>query len=193
MKNSKLSLSTVLTGALLMGAPFLMAGEGHDHSKHDHEHGHEHADAAHHQGHAAIPTQGGAVMSSHDGMTALYHHLQEIASALEAGKVDGVHDHAEKIGASLKDLDKDTSLTAEKKKRVQGYVKNTLKLADKVHHAADEKKMDQAKKDFAKLQAQVDLLDKQFAHSHKPGAIEKPKVNHIEKAKAKEDHHHEGK
>jgi hypothetical protein len=162
-------LTAVLTGALLMGAPRLLAEAGHDHSKHDHSH---HAPE---KGSDAEPVNAGAVMSSHDGMTALYAHLQEIAAALEAGKVEGMRDHAEAIGGSVRDLDKDTSLTEAKRKRVQGCVKNVLKLADKVHHAADEKKLDQARKDFAKLQAQVDLLDKQFAHSHKPAAAEKAK------------------
>jgi hypothetical protein len=169
MKYSKFTLSAVVAGALFMGVPGLMAGEEHDHSKH------EHSDHAVHNGHSGEPAISGAVMSSHDGMTALYGHLQEISSALEAGNVEGVHNHAEEIEASVKDLDKDTSLTEAKKKRVQGYVKNVRKLAGKVHHAADEKKMDLAKKEFAKLQAQVDLLDKQFAHSHKPGATEKAK------------------
>ena len=113
-------------------------------------------------------------MNSHDGMTKLYKHLGEMESELAAGKLDGIHDHFDAIAASVKDLDKDTSLAADKKKRVQGYVKNVLKLSDKVHHSADGNKPDQAKKDLAKLKAQVDLLDKQFAHSHKPGA-EKPK------------------
>jgi hypothetical protein len=168
MKNSKLTLSSLFTGALLLGAPSLMAGEGHDHSNHE---GHGHHDAP-----PADSSKPESIVSSHDGMTALYGHLGEISASLKAGKVEGVHDHAEAIGPSLKDLDKDTSLTAAKKKRVQGYVKNVLKLADKIHVSADGKNIVQAKKDFVKLQAQVDLLDKQFAHSHKPGTAENPKA-----------------
>jgi len=53
---------------------------------------------------------------------------------------------------------------------VQGYVKNVLRLTGRMHASADAKKLDQAKADFGKLKAQVDLLDKQFAHSHKPGS-----------------------
>ncbi|MDQ3001893.1 MAG: hypothetical protein M3Y08_11615 [Fibrobacterota bacterium] len=163
MMNSKLTLSTIFAGAILLGPAGLSAGEGH---------GHGHSDKA---DHAAGSAQTGAVLSSHDGMTALYQHLGEMETALAAGKLEVIHDHSETLGATVKDLDKDTTLTAAKKKRVQGYVKNVLKLADKLHHAADGKKMDQAKKELVKLQAQVDLLDKQFAHSHKPEAAGKVK------------------
>ncbi len=163
MVNSKLTLSTIFTGVFLLGPAGLSADEGH---------GHGHSEKA---DHAAEPANSGAVMSSHDGMTALYQHLGDMETALAAGKLEDIHHHSEALGASVKDLDKDTTLTAAKKKRVQGYVKNLLKLADKLHHAADGKKPDQAKKELVKLQAQVDLLDKQFAHSHKPGAAVKVK------------------
>lgn len=182
MKNSKLTLSTIFAGALLIGVPGLWAEKGHDHSGHGHDHGHDHAKHEH----AADPAKGGAVMSSHDGMTALYKHLGGIEAALAAGKVEDVHGHAEALGGTVKDLDKDTTLTAAKKKRVQGYAKNVIKLADRIHHAADDKNLDQARKEFPKLKAQVDLLDKQFAHSHKPGAAAAPKAG-------EGHHHHEDK
>jgi hypothetical protein len=162
MKNLNLLLKTAFAAALLIGAPALPAEKGHDHSKHAH--------------HAPDSAKGSAVMSSHDGMTSLYQHLGEMEKELAAGSLDGIHGHDESVQAAVKDLDKDTTLTADKKKRVQGYVKNVLKLSGKLHGSADGKKLDQARKDFAKLQAQVDLLDKQFAHSHKPGAAEKAKT-----------------
>lgn len=180
MKKSKLALSTIFAAASLIGVPGLRAEAAHDHAGHDH--GHEHANHEH----ATEPAMGGAVMSSHEGMTALYKHLGEIEAALAAGKIEEVHGHAEALEATVKDLDKDTTLTAAKKKRVQGYAKNVVKLAGKIHHSADDKNLDQAKKDFPKLKAQVDLLDKQFAHSHKPGAAEAPKP-------AEGHHHHEDK
>lgn len=169
MKNSTFTLSAAFAGALFFGASAVQADDGH---------GHGHAG---HGSHAADTTASTAVMSSHDGMTALYKHLGEMEAELASGKLDGIHHHLEALTASVKDLDKDTSLTADKKKRVKGYVKNVLKLSDKLHHSADGNKPDQAKKDLAKLNAQVDLLDKQFAHSHKPGA---------EKHKEAEGHPH---
>lgn len=160
MKNPTFSLGAAMATALLFGAAGVQADEGHGHSGHGH--------------HAADTAGSAAIMSSHDGMTALYQHLGEMETALAAGSLDGIHHHSEALTASVRDLDKDTTLSADKKKRVRGYVKNVLKLSDKLHHSADAKKEDQAKKDLAKLKAQVDLLDKQFAHSHKPGS-EKPK------------------
>lgn len=170
MSNSNAFLSTLFAGALLLGAPALRAHEGHDHAKPDH---------------AKEAAQAVAPMSSHDGMTSLYKHLGEMEKELAAGSLDGIHGHDEAIQASVKDLDLDTTLTAARKKRVQGYVKNVLKLSGKLHAAADGQKLDQAKADFQKLKAQVDLLDKQFAHPHKPGAGKA--------AKEGEAHPHHGK
>lgn len=166
MKNSTVFAKIAFAAALALGAPALHAGEGHDHSGH----AHPASDSAK------------ATMSSHDGMTALYGHLGEMEKELAAGSLDGIHGHDDAINAAVEDLDKDTALTADKKKRVQGYVKNVRKLSGKLHGYADGKKLDQAKKDFPKLQAQVDLLDKQFAHSHKPDAAGA--------AKPVEDHGH---
>jgi pyruvate/oxaloacetate carboxyltransferase len=159
MKNMKLMTLAVLAGALLLGYSSVFAHEGEEHAK-----------AAVHSGEPG-KTSGG--MSTHDGMTALYAHLQEIDAQLKPGKLEGMHEHAEAIEAATKDLDKDSTLDATKKKRVQGYMKNVAKLADKLHDAADEKKLDETKKAFGQLKAQVDLLDKQFAHSHKPSIGEK--------------------
>lgn len=171
MKKSTLFLNAALAATLLAGAPALHADKGHDHSKHAHS--------------GSDSPKAGAVMSSHDGMTSLYQHLGEMEKELAAGSLDGIHGHDVNIHAAVKDLDKDTSLTAERKKRVTGYVKNVLKLSGKLHKSADGKKLDQAKKDFVKLQAQVELLDKQFSHSHKPGAADKAKAegahDHAEK------------
>lgn len=171
VNKSNMFLNTAIVAALVAGVPALHADKGHDHSQHAHP--------------ASDSAKGGAAMSSHDGMTALYLHLGEMETELAAGSLEGIHGHDENIRAAVRDLDKDTTLTAEKKKRVQGYGKNVLKLTGKIHVSADGKNLDQARKDFAKLQAQVDLLDKQFGHSHKPGAADKAKTerahDHAEK------------
>lgn len=157
---------------MLLAAVVLLAGarasRAEDHSGHSHHHSNGAA--------AAHPEKAkGKTMSSHDGMTALYAHIREIEKAFASGDMAGIHDHAEDMGTAMKDLDKDSTLTPEKKKRVQGYVKNVGRLAHKLHDFADANKADQAKREFGKLKAQVDLLDRQFAHSHKPGAEIPPK------------------
>jgi hypothetical protein len=158
MLQAKLTLMhSCLTLILVMAPLSLWADEK---SGHGHRHGH------------GATTEGGKSPDgsvSHKGMSALYGHLQAIEQALAAENLDGIHHHDSALQVDVKGLDKDTSLTAAKKKRVQGYIKNVAKLSAKVHDAADNKKLDQAKKEFSKLKAQVDLLDKQFAHSHKPG------------------------
>lgn len=166
MSPSLVSLRSLCAAALLLAAPALHAGagpkghgdhEGHDHAKHDHA-----VDSA------AAGTALGS-LGSHGGMSALYRHLGEMEQELAAGNLAGIHGHDEAIQAAVRGLDTDTSLTEAKRKRVQGYAKNVQRLSGKMHAAADGKKLDQVKADFAKLKAQVDLLDKQFGHSHKPG------------------------
>lgn len=156
MKNSKWTLSALFAGVLLLGTSGVWAHGGEDHSQGD--------------GHATDAAKGEKAISSHDGMTALYARLREIETRLAEGKLDAIHGLAEGMAADTEDLDKDTTLDATKKKRVQGYVKNVARLAGRLHDAADANKPDAAKKEFAKLKAQVDLLDGQFAHSHKPAA-----------------------
>lgn len=180
MKKSFITSSAIVAAYLVLGALSIRAEKGHDHSKHGHS-GHEHKG----HDHASDAAKPSAAMSSHDGMTSLYQHLGEMEKEIAAGNLDGIHGHDEAIQAAVKDLDKDTTLTVEKKQRVQGYVKNVLKLSGKLHSAADGKKLDQAKKEIDKLKAQVDLLDKQFAHSHKPGAEAKGKQDEV--------HHHSEK
>ncbi|GEM_PF-2857918 len=162
MKHANLTLSTALAGAFLLGSA--MAHEGEVHAK-----AATHAPGSNETG----PAEGPAA-ASHEGMTALYAHLQEVEILLAAGKLEGMHEHAEAIEAAAKDLNKDSTLSEAKKKRVQGYAKNVAKLADDLHDAADAKKLEETKKVFTKLKAQVDLLDRQFAHSHKPAAAAKP-------------------
>lgn len=153
MKTMKLTLSTLFTGAILLAGTGVRADEGHDHT----------GDVPH----AAEKTG----KSSHAGMTAIYAHLQAIKGQLDSSKLNLIHEHAMAIDSAAKDLDQDPSLDAAKKKRVQGYVKNIAKIADVMHDAADEKKLDETKKAFGKLKAQVDLLDKQFSHSHNPALM----------------------
>lgn len=188
MSVAKTTLHALFAGALSLCAPALRAGEGHDHAKHDHsKHDHpKHDHAAHghgNHGHAHAAAPAGTPMSSHDGMANLYKHLGEMEKELSAGSLDGIHGHDEAIQAAVKDLDKDTTLQEARKKRVQGYVKNVQRLSGKMHASADAKKLDQVKADFGKLKAQVDLLDKQFAHSHKPGS------GKLEPGVAKHPHH----
>jgi len=139
------------------GMILLAAGGAAAHGDHDH--------AAEKQ---AAPADSAKALAPQEGMKSLLIHLGLMEKEIGAGKLDAIHDHSEALAASVRDLDKDASLTAERKKRVQGYVKNVLKLNDKLHHSAEEKNTEQARKDLAKLQAQVRLLDKQCAASPKP-------------------------
>ena len=88
--------------------------------------------------------------------------MDSVDAQIAAGKLDKVHHFAVAINAAAGELDKDSSLAPEKKKRVSGYVKNIAKLTDAMHDAADAKNLDGTKKEEKKLKAQVDLLAKQF-------------------------------
>lgn len=160
MKKSDFILQTVLAGTLFAAAPTLPADKSHDHSHHEHHH-------------ASDTAMNGMTQSTHEGMTSLYRHLGELEKELAAGNLNAIHNHDAGIQAAVKGLDQDTTLTADKRKRVQGYVKTMVRLSSRLHSSADEKLLGAARKDLPKLQATVDLLDKQFAHSHKSGAAGK--------------------
>jgi hypothetical protein len=88
--------------------------------------------------------------------------MDSIEADLAASRLDRIHHFAQSINDAVQDLDKDTVLADEKKKRVQGYVKNIAKLTDTMHDAADGKDLGQTRKEEKKLKAQVELLIKQF-------------------------------
>jgi len=148
MKSKKWTLAMALAISLVASTERLEAHENHDHG--------------------AEVKKTREIMSSHDGMTAVYAQIAIIETEINAGDLKSMHEITEAIQVSTQDLSLDKTLDATRKKRVEGYVINVKKLVDKMHDAADAKKTEQAKKEFAKLKTQVDLLDKQFAHSHKP-------------------------
>ena len=103
--------------------------------------------------------------------------LDTVNRDIAAGKLDRLHGFAEAINEALENMDKDPALDAAKKKRVTGYVKNIAKLTDKMHDAADEKKLDETKKAAKKLNAQAALLEKQFSKTGKAKAKESMKMD----------------
>ena len=111
-------------------------------------------------------------MTVPEGLASLRKHLGEMEQELAAGNAEGFHAHDDAVQLAVRGFDRDPSLTPEKRKRVQGYVKNVRRLVHKIHHQAEGKKFDPAKKELAKLKAQVDLLEKQFAAA--PAAPAKP-------------------
>lgn len=157
----------LLACSLLLGAPAAVAGEkGHDHShKEGHGHGHEHGKHEH-----AADTVKAPALPTAEALLELRKHVGGMEEQLAAGSSGGLHTHDDGIQAAVRGLDQDAALTPEKKKRVQGYVKNVKKLAHKIHHAGEDGKWDAAKKEFAKLKAQMDLLEKQFAAAPKAPA-----------------------
>lgn len=147
----------------LLGAVSILlvagAASAHDHSGHSHKekgHSHEHADAKVVKDTSVAAVPAGPALAKVDSL------LGQLEKGLAAGSVDDVHAIDEGIQAAVKDLDKDASLTAAKRKRVQGYVKNILRMAHKMHNFAHDKKLAETKKEAEKLKAQIGLLKKQF-------------------------------
>lgn len=164
------SLLPALLAAFSLAATSLRAEKGHDHPGHDHK-GHDHSDHGNkgqgkhdHAGHGHKgPDTTGPVLSVPDGMASLKKHLIEMERELAAGDPEGFHAHDDAVQLAVRGFDRDASLPPEKRKRVQGYVKNVRRLVHKIHHLAEGKKFEPAKKELGKLKAQVDLLEKQFA------------------------------
>jgi hypothetical protein len=173
---SMLPVIPALVAAFTFGAPALRAEKGHDHGeqgKHDHA-GHDHGKHEHAGHEHAAPDTTGPVLGAREGLASLRKHLGEMEQELAASRAEGFHAHDDAVQAAVRGLDRDSTLAADKRKRVQGYVKNVRRLVHKIHHQAEGKKFDTAKKELAKLKAQVDLLEKQFAPSAVAPAPAKP-------------------
>ncbi len=109
--------------------------------------------------HAKSESQTGSVAANLDPVRAV---MDSLDKDFAADRLGNAHALAEALNDAVKDLDKDPSLDAAKKKRVQGYVKNIAHFADEMHDAADAKNAPVALKWEKKLKTQVDLLVKQF-------------------------------
>lgn len=173
---SMLPVLPALVAALTLGAPALRAEKGHDHADHGkHDHGqHDHGKHDHAGHDHKAPDTSGPVLGVQAGLVSLRKHLGEMEQELAASQAEGFHAHDDAVQAAVRGLDRDSTLSPDKRKRVQGYVKNVRRLAHKIHHQAEGKKFEVAKKELAKLKAQVDLLEKQFAPSAAAPAPAKP-------------------
>lgn len=163
-------LTSLFTGVLFMGLP----------TAHEHDHGvtQDHPEKA---SMPATDTTGTAGVTGAKSMTGttvrsvarttalagLDAFLDSVNTDLSAGKMNRIHEFAEKMNETIKNLDQDTTLVPTKKKRVQGYIKNIAKITDSMHDAADAKKLDETKKWAKKLKVQADLMDKQFTTKSK--------------------------
>jgi hypothetical protein len=160
-------LATLTAGLLFLTLPALADEKsqgGHDHHSHG-KAGHDHDKEGHSHGHAGH-AHDHAAMGSHAALDTVRNHVAAMDRELAAGDLKGVHGHDGAIQAAVKVLGRDSSFKAGQAKRLQGYARNIAKLSGKMHGAADKKDLELARKEFAKLKAQVGLMEKYHPHAH---------------------------
>lgn len=129
------------------------------HAGKNHEHSHEHADK---------PKAAQEKSTAHAG------HVQEMLQSLKTqmGEVekswkdlehDALHTALGQVDSTISQMQSHLSdLAADKKKRVQGYLKNLSRLSHQLHQAADEKKEKLVESTAKKWKAQLQLIESQF-------------------------------
>ncbi len=156
----------VVSVSLLAGvARPVDADSGHEHGKepaprHDvqqHEHG---------EGDQA-GTQGGLA----ERWGALIHTRDAIAGDLEQGRLEAIHEKAEKLPALANSLlEMPTAIDPARLARLRGAVKQIPRVADALHEAADDGNEDRTKRELKRLDGLLQLIRAQY-----PGADLEPR------------------
>ena len=96
---------------------------------------------------------------------AIHEHHMELAATVKSKKLEDVHHHAFAIRDLAKALP--AKAAADKKKQVEGAVKNISKLADDLDKAGDDGKQVETEALLKKLDGVLKVLAAQFGHEHK--------------------------
>ncbi len=137
---------------VLAGAPSAHADVGHGHGMEESS-SPEHVD----QG----ETQPGLA----DAWSALMATRDAIAADVDAGRLDAVHERAERLAPLASSLlDASASLEPAKRARVEGTVRQVSKVAGALHVAADAGDATKTKRELERLDGLLRLLEAQYPH-----------------------------
>lgn len=143
---TKTALLTILITALCL--PAFSADE------HKHKAGEKHDD--HPKVEVKIPDTAEALWTEIDTKS------KELADLVTAKKGDGIHVAAETVEALVTAIpSKYTALAADKKKRVDGMVKNVARALDELHEEAEEGHWDDTAKKLGQVQTAIKLIKQQ--------------------------------
>ena len=105
-----------------------------------------------------IPDTAGALWAEIDAKT------KSLAELVAANKKDETYAAAETVEALVNAIpSKYPALAADKKKRVEGQVKNTARVLDELHDVMDAGKADEAGKKLAQVEAALKIMKQQVA------------------------------
>ena len=124
-----------------------------------------HADAGHGHGmeESPPPQPGEAQPSLAEAWSALMATRDAIAADVEAGRLDAVHEKAERLAPLASSLlDGSASLEAAKRARVEGTVRQVSKVAGALHVAADAGDATKTKRELERLDGLLKLLEAQY-------------------------------
>lgn len=118
-----------------------------------------HADAEHGHGMGESQAQPGLA----DAWSALTAARDAIAAEVEAGRLDAVHERAERLAPLASSLlDASASLEPTKLARVEGTVRQVSKVAGALHMAADAGNATKTKRELERLDGLLKLLEAQY-------------------------------
>lgn len=112
----------------------------------------------HEKGKAKIPDTVEGILKG------IHHHHGELAEVVKGKKLADVHHHAFAIRDLAKALP--AKAAADKKKQVEGTVKNIEKLAEDLDKAGDDGKQAETEALLKKLDGVLKVLEAQFEHKH---------------------------
>ncbi len=156
------------------------------------ESGHEHGEEQAPRHDAQQHDHGEEVEAGTDGSLAerwyaLSHTRDAIAGDLEQGRLEAIHEKAEKLPALANSLLEDpTSVDPAKLARLQGAVKQIPKVADALHEAADRGDEAGTGRELKRLDGLLQLIRAQYPegvlepHEHSPGAGDSSMPGHAQ-------------
>lgn len=156
--------SALVVFATMAGLAIANAEDKHDHGSNNHEHAKSHDDGNHEHGHAdkrhhevtEPKTIKEAWQQITDGLAAT-------ESNIDASAFDSIHAFAEQLEESLHFLADHSSAASEKnRKRLESVIKQLDKVADSLHHAAEDKDLAKIKQETKKAQSLLPLAEAQY-------------------------------
>ncbi len=161
----------VLSVSLSAGVATLVYAESGRHDAHQHDHGQEGEAGTH-----------GSLAERWDALTRI---RDGIASDLEQGRLEAIHEKAEKLpGLATSLIEPPTSVDPAKLARLQGAVKQIPRVADALHDAADNGDEPGTRRELKRLNGLLQLIYAQYpegvleADEHSPGAGPSPMPGH---------------
>lgn len=150
--------------AAIGGIIIANAEEKHNHGSHDHDHAKSHDDGQHDHGHAdkrhhEVTTP----KTIKEAWRQITDGLATTEANINASAIEPIHAFAEQFEESLHFLADHTNVASEEnRKRLASVIKQLDKVADSLHHAAEDKDLAKIKQETKKAKSLLPLAEAQY-------------------------------